>query len=550
MTMNLYVNPSNPYNFFSMDTSLNIRSKQEGTIDYDEILKYRVSGILSRLDSQLDGIPDETSEEYTSILKLKEELLSASEKVASSKDPNILVAKDMPKVIDIIIAARVSNFIESVEHELVGEDKSNIAKVYPQPQKTISKLLTQINTRLRNVESSKVASEDFNREYNDLIRYKEFLELVSTTYDRIDTPKKRDLLDLRFLEEGKFRQRDIQRWSHLPNIDAFEEKDSIISERLSKDLSQVLARSEVKGDTFTRSTDDPYDLILRRIERFRQGNIKYIDAPYRWQIIMSRQPSAVFQGRDDSGAEILAYKYGRYNCQSMFLPPSPKNPIGKPVFNNDKDIVGVSRIEKDGSRKDYVLLFSVGGIPAKKIDPAFVANIYFSRELMDAVVAQNYSYLGDIEVKQGNSESQGSKSPYNDYRIIYNGINDDAVVSSLRLGFSTFDEAMTRRKIHRVPLRRDGDPFLEYVDIHENLTRGQLIENRNGEPYIHKQLVELPEMMDKITEYHRQIVDRVLDRRKEDRENTSRTQSQALQPRSNNHTEQGTNSSTDEPGAR
>jgi len=42
------------------------------------------------------------------------------------------------------------------------------------------------------------------------------------------------------------------------------EKDSIISERLSKDLSQVLARSEVKGDTFTRSTDDPYDLILRK----------------------------------------------------------------------------------------------------------------------------------------------------------------------------------------------------------------------------------------------------------------------------------------------
>ena len=54
--MNLDVNSANPYNFFSMDTSLNIKSKQVGTTDYDEILKYRVPSVISRLDAQLEKI--------------------------------------------------------------------------------------------------------------------------------------------------------------------------------------------------------------------------------------------------------------------------------------------------------------------------------------------------------------------------------------------------------------------------------------------------------------------------------------------------------------
>ena len=67
--MNLDVNSANPYNFFSMDANLNIKSKQIGTADYDEILKYRVPTVISRLDSQLEKIEDKHSEEYLNTLK-------------------------------------------------------------------------------------------------------------------------------------------------------------------------------------------------------------------------------------------------------------------------------------------------------------------------------------------------------------------------------------------------------------------------------------------------------------------------------------------------
>ena len=41
----------------------------------------------------------------------------------------------------------------------------------------------------------------------------------------------------------------------------------------------------------------------------------------------------------------------------MFLPPTPKNPDGRPVYNTDKDIVGVTRIEKNGERNDHQYCF-------------------------------------------------------------------------------------------------------------------------------------------------------------------------------------------------
>ena len=542
--MNLDVNSANPYNFFSMDTSLNIKSKQVGTADYDEILKYRVPSVISRLDAQLEKIEDKNSDEYLNILKLKKELLEASTKVPSQDDPNILVAKDMTKVIDIFVLSKVSNIIDLAESEVSGRKKTIPSRMYADPHNVIEKMISKINSDVQEIESKGLSSEELNSKYNGLIRYREFLERMDSAYEKISTSKKRDLLDVKFLNEGKFKQADLNRWKVLPDINSFDEKDKIISEKLSHELDEVLSRSKVKDGKFTKGTTDPYEMILRKIERYRNSmGRKSLDAPYRWQIFMSRQPKVVFSGKDETGAEILAYGYGKYVCQSMFLPPTPKNPDGRPVYNTDKDIVGVTRIEKNGERNDHIVLFSDADALSKRYDSQFLANIYFSKELMDAVKKSNCSYLGDIYESQ--TDEIDKNAPYKNYRIEFNDINDDQVVSTLRLGYSNFAEAINRQMIHKMPLVKGEDSYVEYLMIQENMANGQLIEIKNGKPFAHKRQVELPETMERIENYHKQIVDRVLEERETRKKDGKSINSKILQFKDYTTTDHDSN---DEPG--
>ena len=280
--MNLDVNSANPYNFFSMDANLNIKSKQIGTADYDEILKYRVPTVISRLDSQLEKIEDKHSEEYLNTLKLKEELVEASTKIPNKDDPNILVAKDMPKIIDLFVLSRVSNLIELVKCELNGKKKVIQSAMYINPHEEIEEMLSNVNSDIEEYENSDLMVEKTSNKYNNLLKYKEFLERMDTAYEKIATAKDRDLLDVKFLNEGKFKQSDLDRWKILPDINSFEEKDRIISEKLSHELNEVLLRSNVKDGVFTKNTTDPYEMILRKIERFRNNmGRKSMEAPYK-----------------------------------------------------------------------------------------------------------------------------------------------------------------------------------------------------------------------------------------------------------------------------
>lgn len=540
--MNLDVNSANPYNFFSMDANINIKSKQIGTADYDEILKYRVPTVISRLDSQLEKIEDKHSEEYLNTLKLKEELVEASTKIPNKDDTNILVAKDMPKIIDLFVLSRVSNLIELVKCELNGKKKVIQSAMYINPHEEIEEMLSKVNSDIEEYENSDLMVEKTSNKYNNLLKYKEFLERMDTAYEKIATAKDRDLLDVKFLNEGKFKQSDLDRWKILPDINSFEEKDRIISEKLSHELNEVLLRSNVKDCVFTKNTTDPYEMILRKIERFRNSmGRKSMEAPYKWQIFMSRQPKVIYTGKDETGAEILAYGYGKYICQSMFLPPTPKNPDGRPVYNTDKDIVGVTRIEKNGERNDHLVLFSEAEILSRKVDTQFLANIYFSKELMDAVEKNNYSYLGDIY--KARTEEIDPNATYGNYIIEYNDINDDQVVSSLRLGYSNFSEAIDKKMIHRKPLIKDEDPYVEYLNIQENMANGQLIEIKDGKFFSHKKQVELPEMMERIESYHKQIVSKILEDRQLKHEKQNNKNSKILQ-----FTDYAGHDSNDEPG--
>ena len=151
--------------------------------------------------------------------------------------------------------------------------------------------------------------------------------------------------------------------------------------------------------------------------------------------------------------------------------------------------------------------------------------------------------LGIPESSSSSTEEIDPNATYGNYIIEYNDINDDQVVSSLRLGYSNFSEAIDKKMIHRKPLIKDEDPYVEYLNIQENMANGQLIEIKDGKFFSHKKQVELPEMMERIGSYHKQIVSKILEDRQLKHEEQNSKNSKILK-----FTDYAGHDSNDEPG--
>ena len=70
------------YRFFGLDAGINMKSKQVGTKDYEDIIRFKLDAVERMLKMQLDSIKDQNSEEYKRTLSYYEEFSEAISTVA------------------------------------------------------------------------------------------------------------------------------------------------------------------------------------------------------------------------------------------------------------------------------------------------------------------------------------------------------------------------------------------------------------------------------------------------------------------------------------
>ncbi len=224
-----------PYKFFKMDNTLNMKSKQIGTRDYADILKYKLGPVKQRLFTQLKyqeidknavihNYSNVSNYDKTAIIKYNETLNLMNEFEEASKFNNdsdnmingIPVVANMPKIMDIIIKAQVSSIIEF--HQKNSKCKYQV--VYAEPLKQVESQLNLVENNINNFYSTlslnNITFAD-KEVYFDLLKDKEFLLQVKEAYQLIETPEKREIIDYEMIAKGMFDTRILKNWKILPS---------------------------------------------------------------------------------------------------------------------------------------------------------------------------------------------------------------------------------------------------------------------------------------------------------------------------------------------
>lgn len=224
-----------PYKFFKMDNTLNMKSKQIGTRDYADILKYKLGPVKQRLFTQLKyqevdknvvvhNYSNVSNYDQTAIIKYNETVKLMSEFENASRFNNdienivngIPVVANMPKIMDIIIKAQVSSIIEF--HQKNSKCKYQI--IYSEPLKEVENQLISVENAINNFYSTlslnNITFSD-KEVYFDLLKDKEFLLQVKEAYQLIETPEKREVIDYEMIEKGMFDTKILKNWKILPS---------------------------------------------------------------------------------------------------------------------------------------------------------------------------------------------------------------------------------------------------------------------------------------------------------------------------------------------
>ena len=206
----------NPYKFFLMDNAINIKSKQVGTKDYDDIARFKLDDIDRRLKHQLDSIEDKDSDEYKRTLEYYEEFQDASSIEEQSNGNKIL--KNMPRVIDFIIMSKVSTRVEYYLGLIDGNKLGDYIPIYLSPEEEILQMLESVQKNID--EYKKNPNDSINTAtYLQLIKKRKFLEDSLKNYLLISTPEKREDLDREMLKNGAFEERIKKNWYVFPEAE-------------------------------------------------------------------------------------------------------------------------------------------------------------------------------------------------------------------------------------------------------------------------------------------------------------------------------------------
>ena len=530
------------YKFFGIDTGINMKSKQVGTKDYEDIMRFKLIDIERRLQLQLDSIEDKNSEEYKRTLKYYEEFEEAAIIDKEKSDNNTTVLKDMPRVIDFIIMSKVSSLVEyklSIYNK-VSDSLGKFVPIYLPPDVEISREIAKLQNDLASYRPDPSTLRD-NSEYLNKIEELEFLKKSLEKYLQISTPQKRERLDYEMLRAGVFEDRVVKSWYVFPttqsiiDLDYYRRQDELVqeirknnSEFAKEDNTQqilldiaiddILNRSNtlaVNGKReLTRNVPNPCSLIERSERRERNG---YIKEPYRWVATISRKPDIIFNGKDSFQNRVLVCNLGDFEWGTMFNKPTREFPQGKSTITDKMSILGISRMDLANNVKNYIVIApyctaeklylnvrkeETGKIVRQEIDTnrlnikgneAFFADVYCSDKLLDLAIRENGRFIGNFEKIAPAPEND---IPYSNYKMNYNSPFDIYTVSALKLAFLDLSEALA----YRGNLFRDKNPF-DVVRVFEEYTEGKLVERfdegRKG-PYLRERTTSLRNIFDKL----------------------------------------------------
>lgn len=515
----------NPYKFFLMDNAINIKSKQVGTKDYDDIARFKLDDIDRRLKHQLNSIEDKNSDEYKRTLEYYEEFQDVSS-IEEQPNSNKKVLKNMPRVIDFIIMSKVSTRVEYYLGLIDGNRLGDYIPIYQSPEEEILQMLESVQKNID--EYKKNPNDSINTAtYLQLIKKRKFLEDSLQNYLLISTPEKREDLDREMLKNGVFEERIKKDWYIFPEPKKEEngnisnsasikkEDDKNVDTSLDTAIEKILDRSGVVGENgrkiLTRGTSNPYELVEKEEKRILQG---YGKVPYRWTATVSRQPELIFEGANSFKDRIFVYKFGDHLCQAMIGRPTKEFPQGRPTISFTSSILGISKVNTKGEIKNRIV---IGPHVSKnegvndlhiKGNESFFADIYCSDELLDLAVKENGAYIGNFEKVSPKLEDD---IPYSNYQMQYNSPFDIYLVSSLKLAFMDFVDAL-----------KYGGDVLGVLDPYKTLnlldeySNGKLVEkyDRNvGSMQLKERKINLGELFKKLESIQAEMQKKLLDRR-------------------------------------
>lgn len=541
----------NPYKFFLMDNAINIKSKQVGTKDYDDIARFKLDDIDRRLKHQLDSIEDKDSDEYKRTLEYYEEFQDASSIEEQSNGNKIL--KNMPRVIDFIIMSKVSTRVEYYLGLIDGNKLGDYIPIYLSPEEEILQMLESVQKNID--EYKKNPNDSINTAtYLQLIKKRKFLEDSLKNYLLISTPEKREDLDREMLKNGAFEERIKKNWYVFPeaetenSVKQFEnpknkqikkadkiekkgkteetgnisnsasikkEDDKNVNTSLDTAIEKILDRSGVVEENgrkiLTRGTSNPYELVEKEEKRILHG---YSKVPYRWTATVSRQPELIFEGTNSFKDRIFVYKFGDHLCQAMIGRPTKEFPQGKPTISFTSSILGISKVNTKGEIKNRIVIGphvsrneGVNDLHIKG-NESFFADIYCSDELLDLAIKENGGYIGNFEKVLPKLEDN---IPYSNYQMQYNSPFDIYLVSSLKLAFMDFVDALK----YGGDVLGASDPY-KTITLLDEYSNGKLVEkyDRNGgSMQLKEREINLGELFKKLESIQAEMQKKLLDRR-------------------------------------
>ena len=532
------------YRFFGLDAGINMKSKQVGTKDYEDIIRFKLDAVERMLKMQLDSIKDQNSEEYKRTLSYYEEFSEAISTDYEKSNENIKVIKNMPRAIDFIIMSRVSS---KVEYYLGLYDKNttlaNFVPMYLPPDVEITKKISELEKDLASYQSDSSTLRD-NSEYLYKIREIEFLQNALNKYLEISTPQKRERLDYEMLRAGMFEDRVLKNWYVFPttqsiiDLDYCERQEKLVQEvkknnpqytqndktqqiLLDIAIDDILNRSDtlaINGKrVLTRNVADPCRLIEKSERRELLG---YTKVPYRWAATISRKPDIIFNGRDSFQNRLLVCNLGDFECGAMINRPTKKFPQGRPTISTEASILGISRVDLNNNVKNYIVIAphisdnEFSNQLKIKGNESFFADVYCSDKLLDLAIRENGGYIGNFEKIAPAPEND---IPYSNYRMDYNSPFDIYMVSALKLAFLDLTEALA----YKGNIFKDKNPF-EVVSLFEEYTEGKLVEKCDEErrtPYLKERRTSLRNIFDRLEIFQDNMQKKIFDLMKKNKSN-------------------------------
>ena len=201
-------------------------------------------------------------------------------------------------------------------------------------------------------------------------------------------------------------------------------------------------------------------------------------------------------------------------CQAMIGRPTKEFPQGKPTISFTSSILGISKVNTKGEIKNRIVIGphvsrneGVNDLHIKG-NESFFADIYCSDELLDLAIKENGGYIGNFEKVSPKLEDN---IPYSNYQMQYNSPFDIYLVSSLKLAFMDFVDALK----YGGDVLGASDPY-KTITLLDEYSNGKLVEkyDRNGgSMQLKEREINLGELFKKLESIQAEMQKKLLDRR-------------------------------------